>query len=447
MRENTFKMKIIIPHAHIINPDEFFRADICIENGKISSLESPGTLLDTEDAKIVQTGGVFVLPGSIDPHVHLSLETPAGLSADDILSGSDAALAGGVTHIMDFVTPLRGQSLTKALEKKISETQYYASVGLSFHMGISGWLPDMEQQMEICVKEYGIKSFKVYLAYRENIGIGYEELEKIMKISARLGTILLVHAEEHEMIENLQKEFLEKGQTEPKYHALSRPPKSESTAIKKVINLVKETHCKTYFVHISSAESAHLIAEAKKESLPVYAETCPQYLIFDDSVYEGSFEKTAPYVFSPPVRPKQHRELLWQHLHDGTFDTIATDHCPFTMEQKMAGRDNFTLIPNGAGGLEFRVPLLFHYAVLQEKFSLQQWIKLCTSNAAEIFGLKEEGKIAPGADANIVFFNPVKQNTLTAAKQAQQCDINIYEGLTVRGHVEKVFYKGEKVII
>lgn len=431
-----------ITHAHIIGPDKVFDADIRIENGKITTLEPPGSLPVVGGVTTTDASGLYILPGGIDPHVHLALPTPAGPSADDFDSGSRTALAGGVTHIIDFVTPRRGQPLTEALRERQKEARD-CSIGLNFHMGISGWLPDMEKQMEICVKEHGIRSFKAYLAYRNNIGIGYEELEKIMRIAARLGAIVLVHAEEDDSIEQLRGEFIRKGMTHPRYHPLSRPPETESMAVKKVIELVKKTGCTIYLVHISAAESAEQIARAKKEGLPLLAETCPQYLAFDDSVYEGSFEQTAPFVFSPPARPAQHKDLLWEHLQQNTFDTVATDHCPFTMKQKMEGKDNFTLIPNGAGGLEFRIPLLHHFGVLQNKISLQQWVQLSTSHAASIFGLQNKGTIAPGKDADLVFFNPGKKVKLSAATQQQNCDINIYEGLEIAGYVEKVMLHGE----
>jgi len=433
-----------ITNAHIINPDQSFHADIRIENGKIATLEKPGALPVSADVLTLDAKDMYVLPGGIDPHVHLSLPTPAGFSADDFKTGSRAALAGGVTHIIDFVTPLRGQSLAEALQQRKQEAKDCIT-GLDFHMGISGWLPDMEKQMEICVKEHGIKSFKTYLAYRKNIGIGYDELEKVMQIAARLGVIVLVHAEEDDTIESLRNEFIAKGMTHPRYHAMSRPPESESRAVQRVIELVEKTQCATYLVHISAAESAEHIADARKKGLPLYAETCPQYLIHDTGVYEGNFEETAPFVFSPPARPPGHKEILWNHLSHGTFDTVATDHCPFTMEQKKAGKDNFTLIPNGAGGLEFRIPLLYHYGVKQNKISTQQWIQLSSSNAANIFGLKNKGSIGVGKDADLVLFNPDRKHILSASSQYQNCDINIYEGSEITGKPESVIVAGKKV--
>ncbi len=437
-------MSIIIPHAYILNPDKSFTADIRLENGKIKALEKPGTLAPAPDDELIDASGLWVMPGGIDPHVHLSLPTPAGFSADDFITGGRAALAGGNTHIIDFVTPQRGQDLSEALEQRWEEAKD-CPIGLKFHMGISGWLPDMEQQMERCVKEKGIQSFKTYLAYRKNIGIGYEELEQIMRIAAKLDAIVLVHAEEDDTIEALRAQFIREGSTHPRFHPLSRPPQTESNAVSRVIELIQKTGCKTYFVHISTAQSADYIARAKKQGLPVYAETCPQYLLLDDRVYEGSFESTAPYVFSPPAREEFHREMLWEHLQLGTFDTIGTDHCPFNMAQKSAGRDNFTLIPNGAGGLEFRIPLMHHFGLKKEKINQQQFIQLSSGNAATIFGLQNKGMIAKGYDADLLLFNPSTEVELSAATQHQHCDINIYEGMRIKGQTQQLIRQGMQV--
>lgn len=433
---------LLISNAHIVNPDKTFDADILIREGKIAELAPPGSLTAEPGSKQFEAKDMLVIPGGIDPHVHLALPTPAGPSADDFISGGRAALSGGVTQIIDFVTPARGQALTEALAQRKKEAEGCA-VGLDFHMGISGWLPDMEKQMEICVKEHGIKSFKTYLAYRQNIGIGYEELEKIMYMAARLDAIVLVHAEEDEPIEALRSSFSQKGLGYPKYHALSRPPETESHAVEKVIEMVRKIHCKTYLVHISTAQSAQLIARAKQQGLPLYAETCPQYLLFDDQVYEGTFEQTAPYVFSPPARPACHKEALWDHLQQGTFDTVATDHCPFHMHQKKMGKDDFTRIPNGAGGLEFRIPLLFHFGVQEKKLSLQQWVQLSSSHAANIFGYASKGTIARDKDADLTFFSPQQTQTLSTTTHTQNCDINIFERMHIKGKIIQVLRNGK----
>jgi dihydropyrimidinase len=428
-------MPVHIINARIVNPDQIFPADILIEDGRIKSFRKHGTLAAQSGVTEIDAHELLVIPAGIDPHVHLSLQTPAGLSADDFVTGSRAAEAGGVKHIIDFVTPRRGQDLVDALRERLQESSG-CTTALDFHMGISGMLPDIDKQMEVCVKQYGIRSFKTYLAYRNSIGINFQELEKVMHIAARLDAVVLVHAEDDEMIDSLKRKFITEGKRSPRYHSLSRPPESESNAVAGTIELIRRTGCKTYFVHISSAESADIIAEAKMEGLPVFAETCPQYLVLGNSLYEGDFTATAPYVFSPPPRDSRHRKALWQHILQGTFDTIATDHCPFNMKQKLQGKDDFTMIPNGAGGLEFRLPLIYHYGVAQRNMPLQQWVRLMSTGAAEIFGLLGKGYLKEGAKADIVLFDPRKEWTLSASTQIQNCDICIYEGISVKGKVE-----------
>jgi dihydropyrimidinase len=437
-------MNIHILHATIVNPDGCLEADIRIADGVVAAIEKRGTLpAGGEDFRTVDAANLLVIPGGVDPHVHLSLSTPAGPSSDDFITGSRAALAGGVLHLIDFVTPLRGQSLAEAYLLRKQEAAGCLT-DISFHMGISGWLDDMEKQMEICVKEYGIRSFKTYLAYRNTIGIGFDELEKIMRIAARLDAVVLVHAEDDDMIDALKQHYLSQGKTTPRYHALSRPPMSESTAVVKTLDLTRRTGCKTYFVHISAAESADAIALAKKQGLPVFAETCPQYLVLDDTVYTDDFEKSAAWVFSPPARPSRHREALWHHVLENTFDTIGTDHCPFLMHQKRRGKDDFTLIPNGAGGIEFRLPLMYSEGVHKRGMSLPQWVRLTSTNAAQIFGIAGRGSIRQNEPAGLVLFDPSAETTLSAATQIQNCDSNIYEGMKVRGS-RKVEGRRQKV--
>lgn len=437
-------MKILIQKATLINPDKTGGADIVIEEGVIRGIEKPGQVIPDTDTTVLQAEGQWVLPGGIDPHVHLALPTPAGPSADDFVSGSRAAFAGGVTHLIDFVTPRRGQGLIDALTERKRESAT-CTAGIEFHMGISGWLPDMEKQMEECVKTFGIKSFKAYLAYRKTIGIGYGHLEKVMRIAAGLNAIVLVHAEEGQQIDRLQRDFLRNGCKSPLYHALSRPPETERKAVEKVLQLVRKTGCTLYFVHISTAAAADAIAQARRKGLPVYAETCPHYLLFGIEKYEGQFEETAPYVFSPPARPAPNSEKLWEHLGRGTFDTVATDHCPFNMQQKKAGENDFSRIPNGVGGLEFRIPLLYQYGVKQNRITAQQWVRLVSTNAARIFGIPKAGCVAARQPADLFIFDPSVSKTISREHQAQNCDINVYEGITINGSVALTIRSGRIV--
>jgi dihydropyrimidinase len=266
-----------------------------------------------------------------------------------------------------------------------------------------------------------------------------------MEKAASLNSIVLVHCEEGDVIIQNQKKFISDGKTTPLYHALSRPAEVESESVRKVIDLCRKTGCKTYIVHTSTAKSIEYIREAKKEGLPLFCETCPQYLLLDESVYSKPLPESLKYVISPPIRSKKDQAALWGALEDGTVDVISTDHCPFnTKGQKDVGINDFTKIPNGAGGIENRLALLFTYGVLTQKISLQQFVGLTSTNAARIFELyPQKGAIEVGSDADLVIWNTDVKSVISVKTQVQQCDSNIYDGISINGKTEFVLKNGE----
>jgi len=435
--------QLLILNGTIVNSETTFEVDILVKNGKVAQI---GKLQPSAfpGSQIVDAKGKLIFPGGIDPHVHLQLPTPAGPSSDDFITGSKAALAGGTTFVIDFVTPARGESLVKALALRLQESNN-CLVDYTLHMGITWYDETIPEQMEWCVNEVGIKSFKVYLAYKGSIGIEYDELEKVMQTAASLHATVLVHCEEGDEILKNQQNFVSKGKTTPLYHALSRPPETESESVRKVIDLCRKTGCKTYIVHTSTAKSIEYIRAAKKEGLPLFCETCPQYLLLDESVYSKPLPEALKYVISPPIRSKQDQEALWLALADGTVDVISTDHCPFnTTGQKDVGINDFTKIPNGAGGIENRLQLLYTHGVLTGKISLQQFVGLTSAHAARIFDLyPQKGNIAVGSDADLLIWNPEAKSEISVKTQHQQCDANIYEGISCRGKAEIVLLKGK----
>lgn len=428
--------KVVLQNIGLIVDETITPKDIIIENGVITSLSSPRSI--SHEDYIFDHTGKYLISAGIDPHVHMQLPTPAGPSCDDFLNGSLAAIAGGTYAMIDFVTPAKNESLILALEKRLKEASA-AKIPVRLHVGITRWDKDVSRDIEICMQEYGIRSFKIYLAYRETIGIDFETLRSVMQRVAALGGILAVHAEEGDKIRKLQNEYIVKSKISPEYHAKSRPSDTEYSAIEKVISLVRETGCNTYIVHVSTAEAVTMIRQAKVDGLPIWAETCPHYLLLDETKYTAPFEQSAAYIISPPLRTENDQKALWQGLKDGTFDTIATDHCPFHYHQKAVGKDNFVKVPNGAGGIEYRLSLLFTYGVLQKRITLQQWIKLTSLNIAEIFGFKNWGIIAPGASVDsLIIWNPETRSTIHATESIQTCDTNIYEGMLIRGSAEPI---------
>jgi dihydropyrimidinase len=435
-------MKTLIKNAFIINPDFSSQSDILIEDNKI--IEVSENIECKEKYKHINATDKLVLPGGIDPHVHMHLPTGAGFSSDDFKSGSSAALHGGTTTLIDFVTPHKGQSLAEALELRKTEASN-AFTDFSFHISPVDWHDGIEHEISQCF-DSGITSFKVYLAYLDTIGLKEEVFAKVLKTVGKLGGIVTIHCETGKEIEEKRNDFYKNGYTQPYFHPLSRPPETEANAVKTAIELADKNECPIYIVHVSCKESLQFIEKAKKAGQAVFAETCPQYLLLNDEKYQGTFEETSGFVMSPPLRKKDDNEALWEALNSGVIDTVGTDHCPFTMNQKFQGRNDFRKIPNGAGGVEHRLDLLYTFGVLTGKISLNKWVALCCAKPAEVFGLHSKGKITVGMDADIVIWNPDSERIISAKNHHQNCDINIYEGDKTRGNAEIVIKNGEYII-
>ena len=435
----------LIINGTVISAVSSLKENLAIDNGKITA---KGQLEPNHypEYEIIDATGKLLFPGGIDPHVHFALPTPAGASSDDFASGSRAAVAGGTTSFIDFVTPHRGQSLLEALLLRRAEAAA-SSLDYWLHMGISEWNVSIASDVIRCIEKEGIISFKAYLAYRESIGISLSELQQVMKVVGSAGGLVMVHCEDGEMISRLQHEFLLKGKTHAGYHALSHPAEAEIRAVEKVIELSGKTGCPVYIVHTSTRQAAAAIAGARKSGLPVFAETCPHYLLLDDSVYDERLDnlRVLPYVISPPLRTFTDQEYLWKGLADGTFDTIATDHCPFNLHgQKDQGLHDFTKIPNGAGSIEHRLSLLYTYGVLTNKITINQFVSLVSARPAEIFGMAgHKGKLDVGFDADVVIWDPDARRIISVKNHFQHCDSDIYEGFSTQGQPETVIVKGE----
>lgn len=434
---------ILIKNGKILGENGIFEKDILIKNGNIFAIEN--NIPENIDYKVIDAKNKLVIPGAIDPHVHLDLPTNAGNSSDNFYTGSVAAFFGGTTTIIDFVTPEKGESLINALHKRKGIANDVLC-DYSLHMGITYWHSSLEKEIKQCIENEGITSFKAYLAYKGTIGIDYDELFELMKVISKYNGTLLVHCEDGDKVLMNQQKLISEGKTMPKYHSMSRLPEVEAIAVEKVIKMAEITNCNVYLVHISSAEAMKIILEY---NLPnVLVETCPQYLILNDELYQNdNFAKTAKYIISPPLRKKEDNEVLWSYLSENKIDVVSTDHCPFNIfGQKDYGIDDFTKIPNGAGGIEHRLELLYEFGVLKERISLQQWINLCSSNPSDIFGLKNKGKILKGYDADLVVWNSDLSNVISVSNQHQRCDNNIYEGIKISGQAETVIKNGKIVI-
>ncbi len=434
-------MKLLIKNGHIINEDESFQADILCEGGKITQISEH---IDQQllDCDFIDASGKYLLPGGIDPHVHFHLPTKAGFSSDDFLSGSKAALFGGTTSIIDFVTPKKGQKLPDALKERLIEAKD-CRCNYSFHISPIEWRDSLKEEIRYCINK-GYNTFKVYMAYKDSIGLDDSSLKKVMKVVAAEGGTITVHCEMGDKIDGLRNKFTAENKTGVEYHPLSRPNETESRAVKKALEFAKETSCPIYIVHVSTKESLRHIKQAKKLGQEVYAETCPQYLLLNDTKYKGDFYDTAKYVMSPPLRKEDDNLALWEALGDGTIDTIGTDHCPFSLSQKEYGIDDFRKIPNGAGGVEHRHKLLYTYGVLANKITINQFVALTSANAAKVFGMfPDKGIIKVGADADIIIWDPQPSSTILSNNHYSTCDLDIYDGFAVKGNADLSILGGE----
>ena len=434
-------MNILIQNGTIVTSEKTFISDIYISNKKISEIGNPLNIQSKID-KTINAKGFYIFPGGIDPHVHMYLPTPAGYSSDDFETGSKAAIIGGTTTLLDFVTPRKGQSLPDALKLRTTEA-HNSLCDYSFHVSPIEWTENTEKEINECIKA-GITSFKVYMAYKNAVGLDDIDIKRVLETIGKVGGLVTIHCELGDEIDIIRDKFVSDGKTEPKYHALSRPSELEAQAVQRVISFAREAKCRIYIVHVSSKESIEIIEKAQKSGQEVIAETCPHYLLLNDSKYEGTFNETATYVLSPPLRKAEDQETLWEMIKNGVVSTVGTDHCPFNLKQKSKGINDFRKIPNGAGGIEHRMTLLYTYGVLKNRITLNQFVNIASTQPAKVFGLyPQKGEIAIGSDADFVIWNPEKENTISVENHHQNCDLEIFEGFKTKGAPEFVILNGE----
>ena len=437
-------MSTIIGNGTVVTADQTFRADIYCENGKIVAI---GPDLEVpSNTEIIDASGQYVMPGGIDPHTHMQLPFMGTVATDDFFTGTAAGLAGGNTSIIDFVIPAPQESLLDAY-KKWREWAEKSAADYSFHVAITWWDDSVAADMETLVKEYGVNSFKHFMAYKNAIMADDETLVKSFRRCMELGAIPTVHAENGELVFQLQQELLSKGITGPEGHPLSRPPIVEGEAANRAIQIAQVMDVPIYIVHVSCKESLDAITRARNEGQRVYGECLAGHLVIDDSVYRNeSFEFAAAHVMSPPFRSREHQSALWKGLQGGNLQTTATDHCAFCADQKAAGKDDFSKIPNGTAGVEDRMAVLWDEGVNSGKLTMNEFVAVTSTNAAKIFNIyPQKGSISVGADADIVVWDPEGTRTISAKTHHQNVDFNIFEGKTVKGIPTHTISRGKVV--
>ena len=421
-------MTTVIKNGTIVTADLTYKADVLIDGGKIIEI---GQKLNGDRA--LDATGCYVMPGGIDPHTHLEMPFMGTYSADDFESGTRAALAGGTTMVVDFVLPGQGQGLMDAAQMWHNKSGR-ANCDYSYHMAITWWGQKVWEDMELSVKA-GMTSFKHFMAYKGALMVNDDEMYQSFKRVGDLGGLAMVHAENGDVVAELTAKLLAEGNIGPEAHAYSRPPQVEGEATNRAIMIADMAGVPLYVVHTSCEDSHEAIRRARMQGKRVWGEPLIQHLTLDESEYfHPDWDHAARRVMSPPFRNKKHQDSLWAGLQSGSLSVVATDHCAFTTEQKRFGLKSFAKIPNGTGGLEDRMPMLWTYGVNTGRLTPNEFVAVTSTNIAKILNCyPQKGAVLVGADADLVVWDPEKSKTITASAQQSSIDYNVFEGKAVKG--------------
>ncbi len=439
-------MRTLITNGHIVTATDDYMGDILIDGEKITAISSPGAFGQLQADSILDAQGKYIFPGAIDVHTHMELPLPTTVASDNFETGTIAAACGGTTTIIDFANQQRGHSLAEALQSWHAKAEGKAVIDFGFHITITDLASAPEAAMDEMITA-GVTSFKLLMAYPGTFMVDDETIYRVLRRSAKLGGLVMVHAENGIVIDFLVREAVAAGHTAPMYHALSRPAILEGEATQRAITLATLAEAPLYVVHVSCAYSLHAVAAARSKGLPVWGETCPQYLYLNDSLYAAPGFEGARFVCTPPMRRDSDNDALWLGLQRHELSVVSTDHAPFNYHgQKELGLHDFTKIPNGMPGVEHRVVLLYD-AVRQGTLDISHFVDLVATMPAKLFGLfPRKGTIAPGSDADLVIFDPERKMTISAANQHQRVDYTPYEGMHMQGVPDTVLLRGRLIV-
>src|SRR6478672_5932305 len=441
-------MSLLITNGRIITASDDYVADVYCDGGVVTAIGKDLPSHRFQADRSIDASGKYVMPGGIDVHTHLNMPFGGTTSADDFESGTIAAAFGGTTSIVDFAIQYRGSTMRHALDDWRKRADGKAVIDYGFHMILTELEDAGLGAMDRMVCDEGITSFKLFMAYPGVFMVDDQTIFRALRRTGENGGLVCMHAENGGVIDELVKEALRKGETAPKYHALTRPPGAEGEATGRAIALAEMAGVPIYIVHLSAAHALEKVKQARDMGLPAYAETCPQYLFLSYDNYEEPGFDGAKYVMSPPLREKWHQDMLWKGLNKNDLQVISTDHCPFCMkEQKELGAEDFSKIPNGAPGIETRLTLVHNGGVRQGRISLNRFVEVCSTTPAKMFGLfPRKGTIAVGSDADIVVFDPKTRKTLGVKTLHMRVDYNPYEGTVVEGAPTFVVSQGNVII-
>jgi len=438
-------MSILIKGGRVITAADDYVADVYVEDERISLI---GESLDQPADKVIDAIGKYVLPGGVDPHTHLDMPFGGTVTIDDVESGQTSAAFGGTTTHVDFIIQPQGSSFADAVDEWRSKANGKQVIDMGYHMAVTDLKEGGTLEELAGLPDQGITSYKLFMAYKGALMVDDETLFRTMQVAAETGALVMVHAENGDAIDVLVKEALAAGHTEPKYHALTRPPETEGEATNRAIQLARVAGSPLYVVHVSCAESVEPIQLAREKGWNVWGETCTQYFFVDYTFLERPDFEGAKYVYTPPPRDKANQDVLWNAVRTDKLSAISTDHCAFLWDgQKTIGKDDFSKIPNGGPGLENRLQMIHEFGVRGGRISLNRMVELLSTNPAKLFGLyPRKGTIAVGSDADIVVFDPEKRVTISASTHHSKSDYNLFEGTEVAGTPELVLLRGNVLV-
>jgi dihydropyrimidinase len=438
-------MSVLIKNGRVITAADDYAADVFIDGERITLIgESLTNAADT----VIDAAGKYVLPGCIDPHTHLDMPFGGTVTIDDVESGQTAAAFGGTTCHVDFCIQPPGSSFSDALADWKAKAEGRQVIDMGYHIAVTDLREGGSLDELASLPDQGITSYKLFMAYKGALMVDDETLFRTMEVAAETGALVMVHAENGDAIDVLVKRALAEGHTEPRWHALTRPPETEGEATNRAIQLARVAGAPLYVVHVSCRESVEPIALARERGWNVHGETCTQYFFIDYTDLERPNFEGAKFVYTPPPRDKANQDVLWNAVRTDVLSAISTDHCAFNWNgQKTLGKDDFSKIPNGGPGIENRLQMIHHFGVRQGRITLNRMVELLATNPAKLFGLyPRKGTLAVGSDADIVVFDPDKTVTISAATHHSKVDYNLFEGTTVQGSPETVLLRGNVVV-